>query len=370
MKHIRLLGLMVVFACTLTAGNKAKIQAVPEKVMQKIYEEVKTPFKFGLVMVPADDSKKLDCPSVFRKNNKWFMTYLVFDGRGYETWLAESSELLHWESKGRILSFSSDTSRWDCHQKAGYTALQDTKWEGSYHLHKYDNKYRMSYIGGGSEGYEAGTLSIGIAYTEKDPANVHEWNSSDLPLLTATDKNVRWWENRKLYKSTIIRDKAKTTGYPFVMYYNANGDSAKNNIKTRWYERIGMAVSNDMVDWKRTPEEPLVHHPKGITGDPVIQKIGDVWVMFYYGAFWEGRTDAFNRFACSYDLIHWTDWVGPDLIAPSEPFDEKYAHKSFVVKWKGVVYHFYCAVNKKDQRGIAVATSRDLGKSQVRFVNK
>jgi hypothetical protein len=35
-----------------------------------------------------------------------------------------------------------------------------------------------------------------------------------------------------------------------------------------------------------------------------------------------------------------------------------------------VVYHFYCAVNKKEQRGIAVATSRDLGKSKVRFVNE
>jgi hypothetical protein len=30
-----------------------------------------------------------------------------------------------------------------------------------------------------------------------------------------------------------------------------------------------------------------------------------------------------------------------------------------VVKYKGVVYHFYCAVNNKDQRGIAVATSVD-----------
>jgi len=35
-----------------------------------------------------------------------------------------------------------------------------------------------------------------------------------------------------------------------------------------------------------------VHHKIGITGDGVIQKIGDVWVMFYFGAFWEGRKDA------------------------------------------------------------------------------
>jgi predicted GH43/DUF377 family glycosyl hydrolase len=370
MKHIGLFGLMLFIALASNAGNKTKPQQVPEQEMLKIYEEVKTPFKYGLVMVPSDNSHKTDCPSVFRHGKNWFMTYLVFDGRGYETWLAESRDLLHWEIKGRILLFSPDTTQWDCNQKAGYISLQDTKWGGSYKLNTYGNKYYMSYIGGGARGYEAGALSIGIAETEKNPSLAHEWNTSGKPVLTATDRNVRWWENRKLYKSNIIWDKAKTTGYPFVMFYNANGDSAKNNIKTRWYERIGMVVSNDMVDWKRTPEEPLVHHPMGITGDPVIQKLGCVWIMFYFGAFWEGRTGAYNRFACSYDLVHWTDWDGPDLIAPSEPFDEKYAHKSFVVKWKGVVYHFYCAVNIKDQRGIAVATSRDLGKSRVGFVNE
>jgi len=45
-----------------------------------------------------------------------------------------------------------------------------------------------------------------------------------------------------------------------------------------------------------------------------------------------------------------------------------FAHKSFVVKHNGVVYHFYCAVNKAEQRGIAIATSKDLGKSKLNFV--
>lgn len=362
MKRFCLLVFTVLFSIAFSQA-KTKPTVVPQAVMQKIYEEVKTPYKYGMILTPENDSKKLDCPSVFRKDNKWLMTYLVFDGRGYETWLAESNDLLNWTTKGRILSFSPDTTKWDCNQKAGYIVLQDYPWGGSYELQKYDNKNWMTYIGGGAKGYEAGALSIGVAFTEQNPAVAHEWNSLDKPILTATDKDVRWWENRKLYKSTVIWDKAKTTGYPFVMYYNANGDSAKNNLKTRWFERIGMAVSDNMIDWKRMPQEPLVHHSKGITGDPVIQKIGDVWVMFYFGAFWEGRTGAFNRFACSYDLVNWTDWNGADLIAPSKPYDEQYAHKSFVVKWKGVVYHFYCAVNKKEQRGIAVATSKDLSRN-------
>ena len=342
-------------------------KAVPDTVMQKIYGQVKTPYKYGLVVVPDDNSKKIDCPQVFRKGNNWYMLYVVFDGRGYETWMSESKDLLHWQTKGRMMSFSKDTTLWDAHQKAGYIALQDPQWGGSYQWQSWNKKYWMSYFGGNAKGYEAGLLSIGMAYTTKDPSKPHEWQRLPKPILTSKDADVRWWENRKEFKSTVLWDKQRITGYSFVMYYNANGDSSANNIKTRWYERIGMAVSNDMVHWKRFITDPVVHHPMGITGDPVLQKIDDVWVMFYFGAFWNNRKGAFNRFACSYDLINWTDWQGDNLIESSAPFDEQFAHKSFVVKHNGIVYHFYCAVNKKDQRGIAVATSADLGKSEVEF---
>ena len=87
--------------------------------------------------------------------------------------------------------------------------------------------------------------------------------------------------------------------------------------------------------------------------------------MFYFGAFW--KPGAFDRFACSYDLVNWTDWKGEDLISPSEDYDNKYAHKPFVIKNKGVVYHFYCAVDEKGNRGIALATSKDIGKSRLQF---
>lgn len=340
-------------------------QKVAESQMQNIYDEVKTPFKYGLVMVPPDDSKKMDSPGIFRKDNAWYMIYIVFDGNGYETWLAKSADLLSWENQGRILSYS-DSTDWDANQKAGYVSLQDYEWGGKYELNKFHNKYWMSYLGGHAKGYEAGLLSVGIAYTAKNPAKVHEWQRLSKPGLMATDPDVRWWENKTIYKSTIIRDRSKTTGYPFVMYYNAKGDSINPQPSV---ERIGMAVSEDMVHWKRFLKDPVLNHHKGITGDAFIQKINDLWVMFYFGAFWkeDGKDGAFNRFACSYDLVNWTDWTGDNLIQPSETYDSQYAHKSFVVKWKGTVYHFYCAVNYKDQRGIAVATSKDLGKSKLIF---
>ncbi|WP_198171402.1 glycoside hydrolase family protein [Mucilaginibacter aquatilis] len=362
-KNIGLMLVMLSLAASTVWAQKAK-KEVPESVMNDIYEKIKTPHKYGLALVPVENSKKMDCPTVFRKNGQWYMSYIIFDGRGYETWLATSADLLNWKTTGRIMSFT-DTTDWDSNQKAGYVGLQDPKWGGSYELQKYDNKYWMSYFGGNSTGYEKGLLSINMAYTEKDPMVVHEWSRLPKPVLMSIDSNVQWWDNHTMYKETVLWDKKKSLGHPFIMYYNANGDSVN---KKRGAERIGMAFSDDLKTWTRYKNNPLLDHNIGITGDPYLQKIGDVWVMFYFGAFWKDKGGAFNSFACSYDLENWTEWKGDDLVKSTEPYDNMFAHKSCVVKWKGVVYHFYCAVNKADQRGIAVATSKDMGKSKLNFV--
>src|SRR5699024_1370936 len=151
---------------------------VSDSVMEQIYNTIKTPYKYGLVMVPTAYSKKVDCPSVFRKGGRWYMTYIKYDGRGYETWLAKSKDLLHWKNLGKLLSFS-DSTDWDNNQKAGYVSLEDYRWGKSYKLQKYNGKYWMSYFGGRSTGYEKGLLSIGIAYTKKNPAKPHEWKRLD-----------------------------------------------------------------------------------------------------------------------------------------------------------------------------------------------
>jgi predicted GH43/DUF377 family glycosyl hydrolase len=121
-----------------------------------------------------------------------------------------------------------------------------------------------------------------------------------------------------------------------------------------------MAVSNDMQHWQRQGDRPLLSKGRGICGDAQIVKMEDLYVMFYFGHNWkDGDPSAFDRFACSYDLVNWTAWEGENLIEPSEPYDKQYAHKPWVIKWNGVVYHFYNAVGEKG-RVIALATSEDL----------
>lgn len=338
------LSLNFLFFSNLTAQST---KSVPQEKMEDIYQEVKTPFKFGIVFQHPDTTKMVDSPTIFRENEKWWMTYIVFDGKGYETWLAESTDLLHWESKGKILSFTQNT--WDANQKAGYPALVNIEWGGDYSVEKFQDNYWMTYLGGNTAGYEAGTLKIGLA-NSNSLTEIQEWNTTNQPLLSPEDSDARWFENKTIYKSYVIRDEKNHTGYPFAMYYNAKGDTAD-------YESIGMAVSEDLKTWKRFGENPVITKYKGICGDAQIAKFGDVYIMFYFGAFW--KPGAFERFAVSYDLINWTDWEGPDLISPSEDYDKQYAHKPWVIKWNGVVYHFYNAVGENG-RVIALATSADL----------
>jgi predicted GH43/DUF377 family glycosyl hydrolase len=355
-----------ILATVMSCSSKMIKREITKEVMQEIYNEIKTPYKYGLIMVPTDNSYKMDCPSIFRKGDKWYMTYLIFEGRGYETWLAESDDLLNWKHLGKVMSFSKDSTEWDVNQKAGYIALQDPTWGGSYEWETYNDKYWMSYFAGNTTGYEAGILSMGMAYTEDLPTTAHEFKRLPNPVLKPTDSIAKWWDNSTMYKSSVIRDIQKETGHEFIMYYNARGDSIN---PAKGAERIAMAVSNDMKHWERYGDKPLINHHKGISGDAYIQRINDTWVMFYFGAFWTGWDQgAFNRFAVSNDLINWTDWEGENLIESSEPYDNMFAHKSFVVKHDGVVYHYYCAVNKAGQRGIAVATSKDIGKSDLHFV--
>jgi predicted GH43/DUF377 family glycosyl hydrolase len=341
---------MVLFAVVMTnlCSHASAIDAV---TMQSVYDEVKTPFKFGIVLRGATN-EMVDCPTIFSRQGTWYMMYVsITDKIGYETYLARSQDLLDWTRLGKVLSFGH--KGWDAWQADGGFALVNTAWGGDASISTYKGKYWMSFIGGAKQGYEPDPLSIGLAWT-KDPTKAVEWTRlKQNPILTPCDADVREFERLTLYKSTIIHDKSRSLGSPFVMFYNAK---VKNG-----YERIGIATSKDMLKWSRWGTNCVLANGEekqnGISGDPQIVRMRDLWVMFYFGAGWKPK--AFDTFAASRDLAHWTKWEGPHLIEPSEPWDETYAHKPWVLKHNGVVYHFYCAVGNKG-RVIALATSRDL----------
>ncbi len=347
-----LLGIPIPGAHAQSADSRSTIDAA---TMQQVYEEAKTPFKYGVVLAPPP-GKRVDCPNVFWYGSRWFMVYVQFETQpvGYSTQLAASDDLLHWEPLGTILPRGA-ADAWDALQAGGGIALFDITWGGSNTLGKHDGRYWLSYLGGAKPGYETPPLAIGVASTE-DPSQPRAWQKLPSPVLRPDDPDARWFERDTLFKSTIFRDDTLTLGAPFVMFYNARAPMDN--------ERIGIAVSQDMKTWKRCGNAHVLENerPAGlkhgvISGDPQIVRLGGLWVMFYFGAFW--KPGAFDTFAASRDLVHWTKWEGPDLIKPSEPWDTPFAHKPWILKHEGVVYHFYCAAGSQG-RAIALATSKDL----------
>ncbi len=334
-----------------------KPRCVSAEVMKDIYEKIKTPYKHGAVM--KFERELCDSPSIFRYGDRWYMSFIKIDketkSSGYDSHLAVSDDLIHWEYLYKTLE-RSDEDIWDSKQIALYAALIDNDFYGSYEITPQEGVYYFAYLGGALDGYETDPLSIGLCRTE-DVLDPSKYMRSPTPIMAPSDPDGRPGETKTLYKSHMFRDSAMTTGYPFVSAYNAKDFSDR--------ESIYLAVSNDGVNWERygdraviwddTPEKKI-----NINGDPQIFRIGDVYVMFYFIAT-GGCTYAYETFACSYDLENWTKWDGEPLIKPEQEWENLFAHKPCIVVSGGVVYHFYCAVNDKGERFIALATSEELG---------
>lgn len=351
-----------VLALAVSAAERPNPRVVTESEMKAIYEEVKTPYKYGMVLLP-EKGEKIDNPFVFRHRGEWYMVFVRFDGKGYETWLAKSDDMLNWKRLGRIFE-RGQPGQWDSNQAAGYPVLFDTRWGGSNELRSFNGKYWLMYIGGAGVGYEPDPLAAGVAWTD-DPTAVKNWQRSAFnPVLHPHDPDARAFEQTTIYHHCAIEDETRSLGHRFVDFYNGKMVFHTQKGANVNQERMGIAVSDDMEHWTRFGSGAVIADVKsgqgGISGDGVVQKIGDLWVMFYFGHGW--RRDfggAWDTFACSRDLEHWTKWTGEPLIKPSEPWDATFAHKPWVIKHNGIVYHFYCAVGNRG-RGIGLATSKPL----------
>jgi len=328
---------------------------VPPELMKKIRAFLETKNFRGSVMELPD--YYTDCPSVIRYQGRFYMYFIAISKdvskSGYETHLAASDDLLHWGYIGRILC-RDDTRCWDSKQIAGYAALYDTNLNrGCELMPAADGRYYLTYLAGADDGYEPDPLFMGIA-SSSDPLNKDAFHRSDKPILSPNDPDARLFETKTLYKSTVIRDTEELTGFKYVMYYNAKGYDNR--------ERIYMAVSDDMLNWKRYGRLPVIDDITGdpaclITGDPMIIKYNDAYVMNFFKYRMGGG--AFDTFAVSYDLVNWVEWLGEPTKKPlkENPALNVHAHKPWVVTWEDRVYHFFCACTSDNRRYIALSTN-------------
>ena len=100
-----------------------------------------TPYKYAEPVLIGSgekgtfDEQAVDCPFVFWHQEKYYMMYIGFDGIGYQTALACSEDLLHWDKVGTILK-RNDLNKWDSINISGTWILRENDLNGKPTLKK------------------------------------------------------------------------------------------------------------------------------------------------------------------------------------------------------------------------------------------
>ncbi|MCM3626115.1 hypothetical protein M3194_01880 [Paenibacillus glycanilyticus] len=341
------------------------------ELSKEMYEHLRTEYKRGIPVLEgsgengAYDAWAVDCPFVFCHNDQFYMMHIGFDGLGYRTALATSQDLVEWSRAGVILDRGEDPSKWDHVGAAGsWILLESNDLYELPRLKKVDNKYWMIYHSYPEYGYEAGGAKMGIAWCENE--SLLEWHRLPEPILTY--ENGGEWEQAGLYKCCFLESEGR-----YWMFYNA-----KDKPEWPWKEETGIAVSDDMLNWSRLSDKPLMGTEPGTfygqyVSDPYIRfdSRAGIWVNFGFG--YDGK-HAQGLLAVSRNLAEWRilsePWIPSGGLGQ---LDVTHAHKSSVLYWKDRFYHFYCACRPSrtddlatikegngEFRCIALATSKPL----------
>jgi hypothetical protein len=293
-----------------------------------------------------------DAPCVFQlpgQPDKWFLSFIAFDGHGYNSFVTESTNLVQWTQPRLAMGFgpANEFDFGGCVIGAFLYESYDlkaprvlAKREG-----KYWNLYGCYPRQGGYElrpGYE------GVACSDDGLVWRRAKNS---PILAIQDADCAPWEKDCIYQPWLVEYRGR-----FFNFYNAaNGGT----------EQTGLALSTDLLNWMRYPANPVVRNrPDGydaqFCSDPKVYRDGDHWTMLYFGV---GRGGAHIMAAFSRDLVHWTAHPEPLYQAGGNPsgLDQQYAHKIALVfnPKNDTFYLYYCACGNQG-RGIGLITSKPL----------
>lgn len=326
-----------------------------------LMDMIRTPRKHNrLVVVPsykkgAFDSHAVDCPFLFCHDGKFWMTYVGWDGTGYQTGLASSDDLMNW-NKERLLLGRGPKGSVTEYNAALTCILRDNELFGPGTLKRVNGRFVGTYHAYPQPGYETGPAVIGLCYSD----DLRSWDVCP-PVLSPEPSCA--WEAGGLYKSWLLESDGV-----YYLFYNA-----KNKTHGAWLEQTGFATSPDLVHWERFRGNPVLRlGAKGafddtFASDPCVLRHEGVWIMFYFGLCSDGH--ARDGVAFSDDLRAWRK--GEEVlinIGPEGSIDSRHAHKPGMIGHGKTLYHFYCAaapakdtrlgeIEHDEQRGIAVATN-------------
>jgi predicted GH43/DUF377 family glycosyl hydrolase len=299
-----------------------------------------------------------DVPTVFQipGDEKWYMSFVAFDGVGYQSYVAESTNLIDWTHYRLAMGYG-PTNEFDHGGRViGAYLYESYDLRAPRVLKKRDGKFWTLYgaypLKGG---YELRPGSEGLAMSDDGLV----WRrAKDEPVLSISDPDCADWEKNCIYQPWLLEHNGR-----FFDFYNAAKGSR---------EQSGVAFSTDLFHWMRYPANPVIRNrpdgfDSGFCSDPKVYRDGDHWTMIYFGV---GFHAAHIMIAFSRDLVHWTADPEPIYKAGGNPsgLDKRYAHKVSLV-WNPkneTFYMFYDAVPGKkgvitEGRGIGLITSKPVG---------
>lgn len=291
-----------------------------------------------------------DAPLVWQSGNEWRMFYLGFDGKGYQTALAVSDDLVHWQPKGLVMSYGKEGAYDHGGVTFGGLLFDSYDIKAPRTLKKVDGKYWCLYGCYPKQGgYEIRPGAEGLAWS----ADGETWHRADENRPILSIEGAAEWEKDCIYQPWLLDHE----GVYFDFYNAANGS----------IEQTGIAISRDLVHWERYAGNPVVRnggsgaYDEQFCSDPKVFRDGDHWTMIYFGV---GRGGAHIMAAFSRDLYHWTRHPEPLYKSGGNPsgLDETYAHKISLAynEVNDTFYMYYCAVGARG-RGIGLITSKPLG---------
>lgn len=302
-----------------------------------------------------EDFRNTDAPCIYQlpgEPDKWYMSFLAFNGKGYNSFVAESCDLVNWENPRLAMGFGKE-GEFDfggCVIGAFLYDSYDVRVPRT--LKKRAGKFWSLYGSYAKQGgYEIDPGYEGVACSQDGL----EWQrAKDSPILSIYDHDTASWEKDCIYQPWLVEHDGT-----FYNYYNAKH-------MPDWIEQAGLATSQDLMTWARCAGNPVLAVRKGacderFVSDPKVFRDGDHWTMFYFGVDKGGKAHVMVAF--SVDMIHWTAHPEPIYRAGGHPegLDEKYAHKTSLVyrKDNDTFYLYYCACGKKG-RGIGLISSKEL----------
>jgi predicted GH43/DUF377 family glycosyl hydrolase len=291
-----------------------------------------------------------DAPCVYQlpgHPDLWYLSFIAFNGHGYNSFVAESGDLVHWSHPRLAMGFGppGEFDHGGCVVGAYLYESYDIK--APRVLKSRDRQFWTLYGCYPQQGgYELRPGYEGVACSD-DGLTWHR--ARNTPILAVQDPDCADWEKDCIYQPWLVEHHGR-----FFDFYNA----AHGGM-----EQTGLAFSTDLLNWMRYPANPVIRnraegYDANFCSDPKVFRDGDHWTLFYFGV---GRGGAHIMAAFSRDLVHWAAHPEPLYKAGGNPsgLDRQYAHKIALV-WNPedeTYYMFYCACGVKG-RGIGLITSR------------